>query len=269
MPNLNDLLLASGNPLQDPMFIMVLIICIILIILSAIIGTILGRKRKAEVEARIAERRRQRRLVLEEAAQREKDMLKRYEDAKKKAEQEMISNPRPLLPVPDIKDEEMRPVPRGGERVELLRTTGPRYMKVQGELGVRGSAPVRLSTRDTVGVQGSRFTDTGEAQAAAKVAKAKPVAGTKPGPPKPAVAVAKPAVAKEEPAIKDVSPKPGPVTQGPPKPDLEAAKKEEYERQRLEKEKAEKEKAAKKPTEEEDKGVDRIQEMLTNLDKMK
>jgi hypothetical protein len=263
MPNLNDLLLASGNPLQDPMFIMVLIICIILIILSAIIGTILGRKRKAEVEARIAERRKQRRLVQEEAVQREKDMLKRYEDAKKKAEQEMISNPRPLLPVPDIKDEEMRPQPRG-QHVELLRTTGPRYMKVQGELGVRGSAPVRLSTRDTVGVQGSRVTDTGEAQSAAKMAKAKPVAGTKPGPPKPAVAVAKPAAVKEEPAVKDGSPTPGPVSQGPPKPVLEAAKKEEEERQRLEKEKA-----AKKPADEEDGGIDKIQEMLTTLDKMK
>jgi hypothetical protein len=134
-------------------------------------------------------------------------------------------------------------------------------MKVQGELGVRGSAPVRLSTRDSVGVQSTKFTDTGEAQAAAKVAKAKPVAGVKPGPPKPAVAVAKPAVVKEEPTIKDESSKPGPVT---PKPDLEAAKKEEAERQRIEKEKA-----AKKPADEEDKGVDKIQEMLTNLDKMK
>ena len=274
MPGLDDLVMAAYDPLKDPLFLIVIIICIILILLSAVIGTIIGRKKRAEVETRIAERRKQRRVDQDQAIQREKDMLKRYADAKSKAEEEMRTNPRPIGNIETVSDEEVRAVPRGGGRVELLSTTGPRYMKVQGELGVSGSAPVRLSTRDTVGVQGSRFTDTGETQSA-KMAKAKPIAGgPRPGPPK-AVAVAKPAVQPGPPkAEQDAAKKTAEEKQKLAK---EAAEKERAEKERIakeaaEKERADKEKAAKeKPAKEksEDEGLNQLQEMLTNLDKMK
>lgn len=285
MPGLDDLVMAAYDPLKDPLFLIVIIICIILILLSAVIGTIIGRKKRAEVETRIAERRKQRRVDQDQAIQREKDMLKRYADAKSKAEEEMRTNPRPIGNIETVSDEEVRAVPRGGGRVELLSTTGPRYMKVQGELGVSGSAPVRLSTRDTVGVQGSRFTDTGETQSA-KMAKAKPIAGgARPGPPK-AVAVAKPAVQPGPPkAEQDAAKKAVEARQEAAKKTAEdqqrlakeAAEKERAEKERIakeaaEKERADKEKAVKeKPAKEksEDEGLNQLQEMLTNLDKMK
>jgi hypothetical protein len=274
MPGLDDLVMAAYDPLKDPLFLIVIIICIILILLSAVIGTLIGRKKRAEVEARIAERRKQKRVDQDQAIQREKDMLKRYADAKLKAEEEMRTNPRPIGSIDIISDEDVRAVPRGGGRVELISTTGPRYMKVQGELGVSGSAPVRLSTKDTVGVQSSRFTDTGETTSA-KVAKAKPIAGgARPGPPK-AVAVAKPAIQPGPPkAEQDAAKKTAEEKQKLAK---EAAEKERAEKERIakeaaDKERADKEKAAKeKPAKEksEDEGLNQLQEMLSNLDKMK
>ena len=274
MPGLDDFLLANSDPLKDPLFIIVIIICIILIILSAVIGTLYGRKKRAEVESRIAERRKQRRFAQEQSIQREKDMLKRYDDAKKKAEEEMRTNPRPVGTIETVSDEEVRAVPRGGGRVELISTTGPRYMKIQGELGVSGSAPVRLSTKDSVGVQGSRYTDTGETQSA-KVARAKPVAGgARPGTPK--AVVVKPGAVQPGPvkADQDIAKR---VEEERQKVAKEAADKEKAEKERLakeaaEKEKADKEKATKeKPAKEksEDEGLNQLQEMLTNLDKMK
>ena len=285
MPDIFDFALAD-DPLKDPMFLVAVVIAIIAIVVSAIIGTVWGRKKKAEVEARIAERRKQRRAVQEASVAREKEMLKRYEDAKKRAEEEARTNPRPVMPVEDIRDEEVRPVPRGGGSVQMVSSSGPRFMKVQGELGVSGSSPVRLSTRDTVGVQGSNMTDTGETTSA-RVAKAKTVAAAKAGPPKPAVAAAKP-----------VQPKPGPIAPGPPKAeakaDLEkvkaekellakqAADKEREEKERIAKEAAEKERAEKEEPkkekaaaelipepEEGDPGLDKLHEMLSVLDKMK
>ena len=257
--------LANNDPLKDPLFIAAVIIGIILIIVSAVVGTLWGRRKRAEAEARIAERRKARRAVQDEAAQRERDLLKRYEDAKRKAEDEMKTNPRPIVPMEEVRDEEFRPVPRGGGKVEMVSTTGPRYMKIQGELGVSGSAPVRLSTKDTVGVQGTKTTETGEAQVAqaARVAKAKPI---KPGAPKPA-AVAKPVAVRPGPVapklpVAEAAPKPvvaTPVAPAPevktPEPAPEAPKP------------AEKPKDA-KPAQEED-GIDKLSEMMTNLDKLK
>ena len=255
-----DLVLKNTDPLKDPLFLSVVVLSIILIIVSAVVGTLWGRRKRAEAEARIADRRKQRRVVLDQAAQRERDMLKRYDDAKKKAEDEMKTNPRPIGNIEEITDEDVRPIPRGGGKVELLQSTGPRYMKIQGELGVSGSAPVRLSTKDTVGVQGTRTTETGDAQTA-KIAKAKPV---KPGTPKP-LAVARPVAVKPGPVtpgplvppVKELPPKVEPVTPIPA-PEVKTP---------------EPAKPAEKPKEEkpasEDDGIDKLHEMLKNLDTLK
>jgi hypothetical protein len=262
-----DLVLKNTDPLKDPLFLSVIVLSIILIIISAVVGTLWGRRKRAEAEARIADRRKQRRAVQDQAAQRERDMLKRYDDAKKKAEDEMKTNPRPVGTVQEITDEEVRPLPRGGGKVELLQTTGPRYMKIQGELGVSGSAPVRLSTKDAVGVQGTRTTETGDAQVAqaARVAKAKPV---KPGTSKP-IAVARPVAVKPGPVtpgplpppVKELPPKVEPVT---PAPEPEVKKPEPA---------PEVPKPAEKPKDEtpasDDDGINKLHEMLTNLDKLK